>query len=231
MKKISYSLTYSLLGFQMKRVYVTLFVLTTMLIVSSLQVVLAADELYMWELHNEGANVTAEYQIHITASDSWEAETPYEVDVKLISKNYYSVKIDSAKVILNRGKSFKLESLSKQEPTVLTKPSDYWKETFSFNLPTDKLVNGQNFTVTAIAIVSLSSIAGSSEGLNGTWDNYDNPVTARLYFSSQSTSSPEPTPTPPEGSPYSIPAIVVIGPVIAIAIGLGLLVYFKKRKH
>jgi hypothetical protein len=47
-----------------------------------------------------------------------------------------------------------------------------------------------------------------------------------------SASSPlsEPTPTPPEGSSYSIPAFV-IGSVIAIAIGLGLLVYFKKRKQ
>ena len=41
--------------------------------------------------------------------------------------------------------------------------------------------------------------------------------------------SPEPTPTPPEGSSYSIPAIVVIGLVIPIAVGLGVLLYFKKR--
>ncbi len=46
-----------------------------------------------------------------------------------------------------------------------------------------------------------------------------------------SSPSTEPTPTPPEGSSYSIPAIVVIVPVIPIAVGLGLLVYFKKRKH
>jgi hypothetical protein len=43
--------------------------------------------------------------------------------------------------------------------------------------------------------------------------------------------SPEPTPTSPEGSPYSIPAIVAIGLVIPIAVGLGVLLYFKKRKR
>jgi hypothetical protein len=50
------------------------------------------------------------------------------------------------------------------------------------------------------------------------------------YPSSASSPSPEPTPTPPEGSSYSIPAIVVVGPVIVIAVGVGLLVYFIKRK-
>jgi hypothetical protein len=223
---------YRLLGAVMKRALAILCIVATLLIFSQIQTSTAADKLYMWELHNEGAKVTAEYQIHITASDSWEADTPYEVDVRLISKNYYRVKIDSAKVILNRGKSFTLESLSKQEPKVLTEPGDYWEETFSFNLPTDKLVSGGNFTVLAIAVVSLSSVGESSEGLNGTWDNYDSPVTARLYFSSQSASSPEPTPTPPEGSPYSIPALFVIGAVIAIAfVCLGLLLYFNRRKR
>jgi hypothetical protein len=216
----------------MKRALAILCIVATLLIFSQIQTSTAADKLYMWELHNEGAKVTAEYQIHITASDSWEADTPYEVDVRLISKNYYSVKIDSAKVILNRGKSFKLESLSNQEPRVLTEPGDYWAETFSFNLPTDKLDSVQNFTVTAIAIVSLSSVAGSSEGLNGTWDNYDSPVTAKVFLSSQSASSPEPTPTPPEGSSYSIPALFVIGAVIAITfVCLGLLLFFNRRKR
>jgi hypothetical protein len=219
-------------GAVMKRTALALITIFVILFVGSrAQEVMASDELYLWKLQYPGAQVTAEYQIHITAPDSWQANTPYNVYVNLISKNYYKVQIDSAKVILE-SEAFSLESFSQEEPKMLTEPADIYAEKFSFNLPTDKLVTGEKFTVSATAVISLSSVAGSSEGLNGTWNNYDDPVTAKLYFSSQSTSSLEPTPTPPEGDPYSNPAIFAIGPVIAIVVGaVFLLVYFKKRKQ
>jgi len=206
-----------------------MFTFSCLLVISQIQTGNASDKLYLWELHNEGAQVEAEYQIRITAPDSWQANTPYEVTVRVISKNYYEVKIDSAKTVLE-SENFSLEAFSQEEPKILTQPADIYSEKFSFNIPTDKLVSGENFTVSAIAVISLSSVSGSSEGLNGTWNNYNNPLTASLYFSSQSTSSPEPTPTPPEGHSYSIPAIFLIGPsIVIVMVGLGLLVYLKKR--
>jgi hypothetical protein len=47
-----------------------------------------------------------------------------------------------------------------------------------------------------------------------------------------SSPSPTPTVTPPEGTPYYIPITFVIGPVIAVAVGvICLFIYFKKRSR
>ena len=177
---------------------------------------MTSDKLYLWKLQNEEAKVTAKYQIHITASNSWEADAPYKVKVKLLSKNYYIVKIDSAKVILNIG-SFTLESLSEKEPAILREPADYWEKTFTFDIPLDKLVSGKNFTVSAVAVISISNVPESTWELNGTWNNFDKSVTARLHFTSQSESI--------------LNTIVMVSMTSVTLVSASILIYFKKRKQ
>jgi multisubunit Na+/H+ antiporter MnhC subunit len=206
--------------------------LTALLFVSQIQTSRASDKLYLWELHNEGAQVEAEYQIRITASDSWRRNVPYEVNIRMISKNSYPISIDSAKAVL-KSENFSLESLSQETP-IQPDPTEsrIYEEKFAFNIPAEKLIGGENFTVSAIAVITLSSVAGSNDGLNGTWDNYANPVIVSLYFPSQSTlptQSPESTPIV---EPF--PTTLLIGSVVAVAVavvGLGLLVYLKKRRR
>jgi hypothetical protein len=215
----------------MNRRAVVLFLLTVLFFVNQIQISMASQEIYLWKLFDEVTHVTAEYQIVITASDAWEADMPYEVNVRLTTKNYYGVRIDSAKVILN-SENFSLESLSQEEPAVLTYAGAYWEEKFAFDIPSEKLVSGENFTVSVVAVISISAVPESGYGFVGTWDNYGNPVTVNLYFLSQATTpTPSPSPEPtPEAEPF--PTTLVIASIGSAAIvGLGLLVYFKKRNH
>ena len=177
----------------MKRTAIVLFLLTSIFFVSQIQTGMAAQEIYLWELPNEDGHFTNEYQIVVTASDDWQPDVPYEVTVRLTTKNSYDVKIDSAEVILNSSE-FSLESLSEEESVALTDIGDYWEKKFTFEIPSEKLVSGENFTLSIVAVITISAVPESGDGVEGTWDNYGEPVTVSLYAPSQSTLS-EPAPT------------------------------------
>lgn len=120
----------------------------------------------MWELLYEDGH-TNEYQISISASDDWQPDLPYEVKVRLTTKNSYDVKIDSAKVVLN-SESFSLESLNEEEPAVLTDIGDHWEKKFSFEIPSEKLAGDENFTLSIAAVIAISAVPESVDGLKGT---------------------------------------------------------------
>ena len=202
----------------MKRIVAVLFLLLVLLFVTQIQTSIAHQKIYVWELSNEDWKITNEYQIVITASDAWQPNMPYEVKVRITTKKYYDVKINSIKVIFN-SESFVLDSLNEEEK-VFTDAGDYWEKKFAFEVPTEKLGSDQNFTVSIIAIINISAVPESVDGLKGTWDNYDEPLTVSLYLPSQSTLL-EPFPT-----------TLFVASVASVAVvGVGLLVYFKKRNH
>jgi hypothetical protein len=201
----------------MRKIITVFLILITFLVATQIQTSLAAQKIYMWELPNEDWQIINEYQIVISASDSWEPDIPYEVSVTMTTKNSYDVKIDSAKVILS-DENFALESLSKQEPTIFMDEGDHWTEKFAFEIPSEKLVSGENFTVSIVAVISISAVPESVDGLKGTWNNYDRPVIAKLYF-----------PPQPDLQPFQM-ALIVASVASVVLVGVGFLIYFKKRK-
>lgn len=69
-----------------------------------------------------------------------------------------------------------------------------------------------------VAVISINAVPESVDGLKGTWSNHDRPVIVKLYF-----------PPQPALEPFQI-ALIVASVASVAAVGVGLLVYFKKRK-
>ncbi len=166
------------------------------------------------------ANFLPPDYLAIHSPNSKEVYATTSIPLKIIAyREVSNPEIVSIAYRLDKNPNVTLTDLHKSLGKRLLAQSQFWAETVLNNL------SEGNHTLKAY----------STDAHGEHMDTFVDFVIDTSYTSPDPIASPspstEPTPTPPEGSSHSIPAIVVIGPVIPIAVGLGLLVYFKKRKH
>lgn len=191
----------------MKKCTLAFFFLITLLLANQIQISEAFQETYSW----------APCRIEIISSDDWQPATGYEVTVRvtLVSSSSYKWKTNSVKVILS-SESFVLDSVNQLPTNNLTVLSDYWEKNFAFDLPSEKLARGQNFTLSIVALLNMTSYTTYSH-YEKVWDNYHDPLTVVLRM---------PPLTPLENA-LLIGAVIATVTVVAGIVGF---VVWRKRK-
>jgi len=119
------------------------------------------------------------------------------------------------KVILS-SENFVLDSVNQLPTNNLTVLSDYWEKKFAFDLPSEKLARGRNFTLSIVALINMTSYTTYSH-YEKVWDSYRDPLTVVLSM---------PFITPLESQLL----VLLIVATVAVIVGIVGFVVWRRRK-
>jgi hypothetical protein len=145
---------------------------------TQVSITLAVSRTYIW--HIEGGYST--YDIYIVTEDHWKTDTAVDVVVRLTltdkhwtldhtKTNWMQIIIKSSKFIIDSGR--------REEEVTLTNEADYWQKTISMQIPSSKLQEGENVTMSIAYTINIDEFdAVQHKWWNHVSSSNDNPIHA-----------------------------------------------------
>ena len=138
-------------------------------------------------------------------------------DGKALSSCFFAKTCSARSVKVNlSSENFVLDSVNQLPTNNLTVLSDYWEKKFAFDLPSEKLARGRNFTLSIVALINMTSYTTYSH-YEKVWDSYRDPLTVVLSM---------PFITPLESQLL----VLLIVATVAVIVGIVGFVVWRKRK-
>lgn len=114
----------------------------------------AVSKAYTWQIDD----AYSEYEIYIVTQDHWKTDTEVDVVVRLTltdkhwsldhtRTNWMQIVIKSSKFIVDSGRQ--------AEEVTLTDEGDYWQKTIQMQIPSSKLEQGENITMSIESTISI----------------------------------------------------------------------------
>lgn len=130
----------------MKRRIMTLCILLFFGLFAQVSITLAVSKTYIWQIDGVYSN----YEIYIVTQDHWKTDTTVDVVVRLtLTDKHWSLdhtKTNWMQIVIKSSK-FIIDSGRQEEEVTLTNEGDYWEKTISMQIPSSKLEQGENITM------------------------------------------------------------------------------------
>lgn len=141
-------------GVTMKRCIMMLCLLLFLGLFAQVSITQAVSKTYTWEVSVSYSR----YELFIATQDHWKTNTTVDVDVRL-TLIYKHSSLDHAKTswmqVVIKSSEFILDSGRKEEEVILTNERDYWEKTIPMQIPSSKLEQGENITMSIEIVISI----------------------------------------------------------------------------
>jgi len=166
----------------MRKYVAVFFFLITVLLASQIQLTMALQKTYEWNIPADSGYNT--YQTSLITTDGWQADTTVDITFRLTLTSKRPVldraETNRVKIILN-SENFIMDSGDQTETKILRNIGDYWEKKVSFYIPAEKVNRGQTLNVSIVFVVSINEIDNIQwRSWEHTAQTYDNPMYVSL---------------------------------------------------
>jgi hypothetical protein len=193
-----------------------LFFLATILLASHIQVGIALQKTFNWNIPADSGYNT--YQVSIITPDTWQVDTDQEITFRLTltSKRPVLERTETNWVRITLSTENFIEDSGVQLETVtLQNIGDYWEKVVPFNIQSSKLSRGQTLNASITVVININEFDNiQHRSWEHTGQNYNDPMYVSIVRPILST----------------LELIAVVAMVIIVVAGISAYLLYRKRR-
>jgi len=162
----------------MKRFIMILSILLFFGLFAQVPITMAVSRTYVWLI----GGFYSTYKIYVVTQDHWKTDTTVDVVVRLtLTDKHWTIehtKTNWMQIIIKSSK-FTVDSGRQEEEVTLTNEGDYWEKTIPMQIPSAKLEEGENVTMSIAYTINIDEFDHvQQKWLNRVGSSSDDPIHA-----------------------------------------------------